>query len=267
MVIAFRERHYQDKHWVRSVPAFCNHCLPFVFCFRFMLQWPGVRILRRNELDAFLAQALSPKLYEPDQLQELKVILLWCLYEECPENSCRQEDCLGNNLSHPAMTGLLHFKYLQKRLMRELTNLSWYSVCRRRSCMDFYISGHSLYCEDEEMCLNKTWASNVLYKHVFIEDLALHWKCLHLLSCKSLWGIHVLYVWMVYQAINVLELCTLIWTHTGMWCACWSYKPSSQAVRFGPCSLSVWALSACDCLPCVLLDGLHLLAKLKSQNS
>lgn len=40
---------------------------------RFMLHWPGIRILRRNELDAFLAQALSPKLYEPDQLQELKI--------------------------------------------------------------------------------------------------------------------------------------------------------------------------------------------------
>ncbi|XP_041837402.1 constitutive coactivator of PPAR-gamma-like protein 1 homolog isoform X2 [Melanotaenia boesemani] len=40
---------------------------------RFMLHWPGVRILRRSELDAFLAQALSPKLYEPDQLQELKI--------------------------------------------------------------------------------------------------------------------------------------------------------------------------------------------------
>lgn len=39
-----------------------------------MVQWPGARILRRQELDAFLAQALSPKLYEPDQLQELKVI-------------------------------------------------------------------------------------------------------------------------------------------------------------------------------------------------
>lgn len=38
-----------------------------------MVQWPGARILRRQELDAFLAQALSPKLYEPDQLQELKV--------------------------------------------------------------------------------------------------------------------------------------------------------------------------------------------------
>lgn len=49
-----------------------------------MLQWPGVRILRRNELDAFLAQALSPKLYEPDQLQELKVIVWRLLYVECP---------------------------------------------------------------------------------------------------------------------------------------------------------------------------------------
>lgn len=39
-----------------------------------MVQWPGARILRRQELDAFLAQALSPKLYEPDQLQELKVM-------------------------------------------------------------------------------------------------------------------------------------------------------------------------------------------------
>jgi len=53
-----------------------------------MVQWPGVRILRRQELDAFLAQALSPKLYEPDQLQELKVILNCCnfrgLSSACP---------------------------------------------------------------------------------------------------------------------------------------------------------------------------------------
>lgn len=38
--------------------------------------------MRRNELDAFLAQALSPKLYEPDQLQEMKVILQCLSYEE-----------------------------------------------------------------------------------------------------------------------------------------------------------------------------------------
>ncbi|KAM9364885.1 LOW QUALITY PROTEIN: constitutive coactivator of PPAR-gamma-like protein 1 [Pholidichthys leucotaenia] len=45
----------------------------------FMLRWPGARILHRNELDAFLPQALSPKLYEPDQLQQLKIdnLYLW----------------------------------------------------------------------------------------------------------------------------------------------------------------------------------------------
>ncbi|KAL1007854.1 hypothetical protein UPYG_G00092490 [Umbra pygmaea] len=55
-------------------PAFVPTQLLVLCCvLRFMLQWPGLRILRRNELDAFLAQALSPKLYQPDQLQELKI--------------------------------------------------------------------------------------------------------------------------------------------------------------------------------------------------
>uniref|UniRef100_A0A4W3IC04 Family with sequence similarity 120 member A n=1 Tax=Callorhinchus milii TaxID=7868 RepID=A0A4W3IC04_CALMI len=65
---------------VRSdTPAMLNpsnvptHLLVLCCVLRYMLQWPGVRILRRHELDAFLAQALSPKLYEPDQLQELKI--------------------------------------------------------------------------------------------------------------------------------------------------------------------------------------------------
>lgn len=40
---------------------------------RYMMQWPGGRIIQRHELDAFLAQAISSQLYEPDQLQELKV--------------------------------------------------------------------------------------------------------------------------------------------------------------------------------------------------
>uniref|UniRef100_A0A3Q3W8H9 Uncharacterized protein n=1 Tax=Mola mola TaxID=94237 RepID=A0A3Q3W8H9_MOLML len=39
------------------------------------------RILRHNELDAFLAQALSPKLYEPDQLQELKHCCPWMYFD------------------------------------------------------------------------------------------------------------------------------------------------------------------------------------------
>lgn len=56
-----------SKYWptALSSTSFASH--------RYMVQWPGTRILRRQELDAFLAQALSPKLYEPDQLQELKV--------------------------------------------------------------------------------------------------------------------------------------------------------------------------------------------------
>ncbi|XP_048403874.1 constitutive coactivator of PPAR-gamma-like protein 1 isoform X2 [Stegostoma tigrinum] len=62
-----------------DTPAMLNpsnvptHLLVLCCVLRYLLQWPGVRILRRHELDAFLAQALSPKLYEPDQLQELKI--------------------------------------------------------------------------------------------------------------------------------------------------------------------------------------------------
>uniref|UniRef100_A0A8C5A0E0 Family with sequence similarity 120 member A n=1 Tax=Gadus morhua TaxID=8049 RepID=A0A8C5A0E0_GADMO len=52
------------------VPA---HLLVLCCVLRFMLHWPGVRILRRYELDAFLAQALSPQLYQPEQQQDLKI--------------------------------------------------------------------------------------------------------------------------------------------------------------------------------------------------
>ncbi|KAJ8017333.1 hypothetical protein DPEC_G00016780 [Dallia pectoralis] len=50
-----------------------QHLLLMCCVLRYMLQWPGGRILQRHELDAFLAQAVSNQLYEPDQLQELKV--------------------------------------------------------------------------------------------------------------------------------------------------------------------------------------------------
>lgn len=69
-------------------PLYPN-CGPSLVCppCRYMVQWPGARILRRQELDAFLAQALSPKLYEPDQLQELKVtdtsFLILLILEPC----------------------------------------------------------------------------------------------------------------------------------------------------------------------------------------
>ncbi|XP_005993068.1 constitutive coactivator of PPAR-gamma-like protein 1 isoform X1 [Latimeria chalumnae] len=62
-----------------DTPAMLNpanvptHLMVLCCVLRYMVHWPGIRILRRQELDAFLAQALSPKLYEPDQLQELKI--------------------------------------------------------------------------------------------------------------------------------------------------------------------------------------------------
>ncbi|XP_075434552.1 constitutive coactivator of PPAR-gamma-like protein 2 isoform X1 [Ascaphus truei] len=50
-----------------------THLLLMCCVLRYMMQWPGGRILLRHELDAFLAQAVSAQLYEPDQLQELKI--------------------------------------------------------------------------------------------------------------------------------------------------------------------------------------------------
>lgn len=95
------EREYKGSVLACTVQIYCeppffqvlanssSHSTLILFLTRYMVQWPGARILRRQELDAFLAQALSPKLYEPDQLQELKVpislvslsweVLLWIL--------------------------------------------------------------------------------------------------------------------------------------------------------------------------------------------
>ncbi|GCC41090.1 hypothetical protein chiPu_0025392, partial [Chiloscyllium punctatum] len=50
-----------------------THLLLLCCVLRYMVQWPGSRILHKHELDAFLAQAVSSKLYQPDQLQELKI--------------------------------------------------------------------------------------------------------------------------------------------------------------------------------------------------
>ncbi|XP_045688509.1 constitutive coactivator of PPAR-gamma-like protein 2 isoform X3 [Phyllostomus hastatus] len=50
-----------------------THLLLMCCVLRYMVQWPGGRILHRHELDTFLAQAVSSQLYEPNQLQELKI--------------------------------------------------------------------------------------------------------------------------------------------------------------------------------------------------
>uniref|UniRef100_UPI0037E89152 constitutive coactivator of PPAR-gamma-like protein 1 homolog n=1 Tax=Semicossyphus pulcher TaxID=241346 RepID=UPI0037E89152 len=94
---------------------------------RFMLQWPGVRILRRNELDAFLAQALSPKLYEPDQLQELKIdnldprgVQLAALFMSGVDMALFANDACGQPIPWEHCCPWMYFdgKLLQSKLIR-----------------------------------------------------------------------------------------------------------------------------------------------------
>lgn len=94
---------------------------------RFMLQWPGVRILRRNELDAFLAQALSPKLYEPDQLQELKIdnldprgVQLAALFMSGVDMALFANDVCGQPIPWEHWCPWMYFdgKLLQSKLIR-----------------------------------------------------------------------------------------------------------------------------------------------------
>uniref|UniRef100_A0A7N6B5G9 Family with sequence similarity 120A n=1 Tax=Anabas testudineus TaxID=64144 RepID=A0A7N6B5G9_ANATE len=94
---------------------------------RFMLHWPGVRILRRNELDAFLAQALSPKLYEPGQLQELKIdnldprgVQLAALFMSGVDMALFANDACGQPIPWEHCCPWMYFdgKLLQSKLIR-----------------------------------------------------------------------------------------------------------------------------------------------------
>ncbi|XP_051957708.1 constitutive coactivator of PPAR-gamma-like protein 1 homolog isoform X2 [Xyrauchen texanus] len=94
---------------------------------RFMLQWPGIRILRRNELDAFLAQALSPKLYEPEQLQDLKIdsldphgIQLAALFMSGVDMALFANDACGQPIPWEHCCPWVYFdgKLLQSKLIR-----------------------------------------------------------------------------------------------------------------------------------------------------
>ncbi|KAF3689354.1 Constitutive coactivator of PPAR-gamma-like protein 1 [Channa argus] len=94
---------------------------------RFMLHWPGVRIMRRNELDAFLAQALSPKLYEPDQLQELKIdnldprgVQLAALFMSGVDMALFANDACGQPIPWEHCCPWMYFdgKLLQSKLVR-----------------------------------------------------------------------------------------------------------------------------------------------------
>ncbi|XP_026880214.2 constitutive coactivator of PPAR-gamma-like protein 1 homolog isoform X3 [Electrophorus electricus] len=98
---------------------------------RFMLQWPGVRILRRNELDAFLAQAISPKLYDPDQLQELKIdnldprgVQLAALFMSGVDMALFANDVCGQPLPWEHCCPWMYFdgKLLQSKLIHATRN-------------------------------------------------------------------------------------------------------------------------------------------------
>lgn len=116
-----------------DTPAMLNPAnvpTPFlVLCcvLRFMLHWPGLRILRRNELDAFLAQALSPKLYEPDQLQELKIdnldprgVQLAALFMSGVDMALFANDACGQPIPWEHCCPWMYFdgKLLQSKLIR-----------------------------------------------------------------------------------------------------------------------------------------------------
>ncbi|CAB1315701.1 unnamed protein product, partial [Coregonus sp. 'balchen'] len=106
-------------------PAMLNPaCVPtqlLVLCcvLRFMLQWPGVRVLRGKELDAFLSQALSPKLYEPEQLQELK---LAALFMSGVDMALLANDVCGQPIPWEHCCPWMYFdgKLLQSKLIRAI---------------------------------------------------------------------------------------------------------------------------------------------------
>ncbi|KAL1020508.1 hypothetical protein UPYG_G00000980 [Umbra pygmaea] len=104
-----------------------QHLLLMCCVLRYMLQWPGGRILQRHELDAFLAQAVSNQLYEPDQLQELKVekvdsrgVQLASLFMAGVDTALLVNDVCGQPLpwEHCCPWGFFDGKLFQTKLAR-----------------------------------------------------------------------------------------------------------------------------------------------------
>uniref|UniRef100_A0AAQ6ACX5 Family with sequence similarity 120C n=1 Tax=Amphiprion ocellaris TaxID=80972 RepID=A0AAQ6ACX5_AMPOC len=104
-----------------------QHLLLMCCVLRYMMQWPGGRILQRHELDAFLAQAVSSQLYEPDQLQELKVekvdargVQLAALFMAGVDTALFINDVCGQPLpwEHCCPWGFFDGKLFQSKLAR-----------------------------------------------------------------------------------------------------------------------------------------------------
>uniref|UniRef100_H2V7R9 Family with sequence similarity 120 member C n=1 Tax=Takifugu rubripes TaxID=31033 RepID=H2V7R9_TAKRU len=104
-----------------------QHLLLMCCVLRYIMQWPGGRILHRHELDAFLAQAVSNQLYEPDQLQELKVekvdtrgVQLSSLFMAGVDTALFVNDVCGQPLpwEHCCPWGFFDGKLFQSKLAR-----------------------------------------------------------------------------------------------------------------------------------------------------
>ncbi|XP_077002038.1 constitutive coactivator of PPAR-gamma-like protein 2 isoform X3 [Tamandua tetradactyla] len=98
-----------------------THLLLMCCVLRYMVQWPGGRILHRHELDTFLAQAVSTQLYEPDQLQELKADLATKV------EKMRQSILEGVNMNHPPPSALLPSPTFVPPMVPSLYPVSLYS--------------------------------------------------------------------------------------------------------------------------------------------
>ncbi|KAK6304068.1 hypothetical protein J4Q44_G00265220 [Coregonus suidteri] len=104
-----------------------QHLLLMCCVLRYMMQWPGGGILQRHELDAFLAQAVSNQLYEPDHLQELKVekvdsrgVQLASLFMAGVDTALLVNDVCGQPLpwEHCCPWGFFDGKLFQTKLAR-----------------------------------------------------------------------------------------------------------------------------------------------------
>ncbi|XP_021106875.1 constitutive coactivator of PPAR-gamma-like protein 2 isoform X4 [Heterocephalus glaber] len=98
-----------------------THLLLMCCVLRYMVQWPGGRILHRHELDTFLAQAVSTQLYEPDQLQELKADLATKV------EKMRQSILEGVNMNHLPPSALLPSPTFVPPMVPSLYPVSLYS--------------------------------------------------------------------------------------------------------------------------------------------
>uniref|UniRef100_A0AAZ3SA59 Family with sequence similarity 120C n=1 Tax=Oncorhynchus tshawytscha TaxID=74940 RepID=A0AAZ3SA59_ONCTS len=116
-----------------------QHLLLMCCVLRYMMQWPGGGILQRHELDAFLAQAVSNQLYEPDQLQELKVekvdsrgVQLASLFMAGVDTALLVNDVCGQPLpwEHCCPWGFFDGKLFQTKLARASRDrLALFDMC------------------------------------------------------------------------------------------------------------------------------------------